>query len=95
MAHKIDSHDAMLRFEPFQSAVDATFWKVLSDNKINVYRLSDDRIPISGWYSSGDAIALSSDSESTTVLPSRICVNSESFSRNGQTTYGFFELSVF
>lgn len=40
----------ILQFEPFSSAVDATFWKALSDQKINVLKLSFDQLPISAHY---------------------------------------------
>ncbi|KAL2919148.1 Autophagy protein 7 [Polyrhizophydium stewartii] len=48
----------LLQFEPFQSAIEATFWHTLGNNKINVYKLDDATVPIQGFYSSGDAFPL-------------------------------------
>ncbi|KAJ1343897.1 E1-like protein-activating enzyme Gsa7p/Apg7p [Batrachochytrium salamandrivorans] len=43
----------VLQYEPFQSAVDTTFWHSLAKNKIDIYKLDDESVPIQGFYSSG------------------------------------------
>ncbi|OAJ39464.1 E1-like protein-activating enzyme Gsa7p/Apg7p [Batrachochytrium dendrobatidis JEL423] len=70
----------ILQYEPFQSAVDATFWHTLGSNKINLYKLDDASVPIQGFYSSGGAYYHINSSHSD-ALPSRLCVSSTSFSK--------------
>jgi len=46
----------ILQFAPFASTVSPAFWHKLTDLKIDVLRLSDAAIPITGAYSAGRTI---------------------------------------
>eukprot|EP00842_Homolaphlyctis_polyrhiza_P003791 jgi/Hompol1/4412/HPOL_003657-RA len=76
------ANSAVLQFESWSSAVEATFWQALGTNKINVYRLDDADVSISGFYSSGDSPLssnTSADADAALVLPARLCVSASSF----------------
>ncbi|CCM07128.1 uncharacterized protein FIBRA_09464 [Fibroporia radiculosa] len=46
----------IVQFAPFSSLVQPAFWHALTDLKIDVLRLSDEAIPVSGSYSSGRSV---------------------------------------
>jgi ubiquitin-like modifier-activating enzyme ATG7 len=58
----------ILKFTPFQSAVDAAFWQSLVSKKLDVLKLSDEEQPLHGYYAigqtavteAGETVALSS-----------------------------------
>ncbi|XP_004364215.1 E1-like protein-activating enzyme G [Capsaspora owczarzaki ATCC 30864] len=60
---------APLQFAPFSSAVDASFWHMLSRQKLDVYKLSDEPHPVLGYYTMGEH----------PDMPARVCVNQAAF----------------
>ncbi|KAJ3090985.1 hypothetical protein HK102_002060, partial [Quaeritorhiza haematococci] len=48
----------ILQFEPFNSAVEATFWLDLSQNKIDVYKLDDSARAVLGYYTTGQSVSV-------------------------------------
>jgi ubiquitin-like modifier-activating enzyme ATG7 len=46
----------IVQFQPFSSLVQPSFWHSLTDLKIDVLRLSDDFLPVSGSYAPGRTI---------------------------------------
>jgi ubiquitin-like modifier-activating enzyme ATG7 len=46
----------IVQFQPFSSLVEPSFWHVLTDLKINVFRLSDEALPITASYTTGRSI---------------------------------------
>ena len=42
-----------LQFYPFTSLVETSFWDLLIKNKINVYKLNNESIPLVGSYRIG------------------------------------------
>ncbi|KAJ3116249.1 Autophagy protein 7 [Phlyctochytrium bullatum] len=74
-----------LQFEPFSSAVDATFWHSLASLKVDNFRLDDGERQITGYYTiggprpSGNAKGAGSNAQNTLTLPSRMCVGHMAF----------------
>ena len=68
----------ILQFEPLSSAVDATFWSALADQKINTYKLDSSERHIFGSY------IISTSREDR--IPSRFCVNSTAFDNTSKAT---------
>ncbi|KAJ7634860.1 hypothetical protein FB45DRAFT_910076 [Roridomyces roridus] len=79
----------IVQFAPFASLVQPAFWHELTTLKIDVLRLSDDALPISGSYSVGRSIT---DRETGTeiALPCNLSVGPESFDKNAQPGSGAF-----
>lgn len=48
----------ILKFTPFQSTVDASFWQSLANKKLNVLKLSNEQLPIQGHYTFGTSTVL-------------------------------------
>lgn len=48
--------DTLLRFSPFQSTLEASFWNVLSKKKLDEYGLDDQIRPISAHYTNGRSV---------------------------------------
>eukprot|EP00056_Hartaetosiga_gracilis_P012904 m.208355 g.208355 ORF g.208355 m.208355 type:complete len:705 (+) comp13764_c3_seq6:89-2203(+) len=61
--------DNFLRFAPMTSSADAAFWKMLSEKKLNEFKLDSTTNTIFGQYSSGYR----------PNMPLRLCVGSDSF----------------
>lgn len=57
----------ILKFTPFQSAVDASFWQSLVNKKLNVLKLSNEQQPMHGHYTFG----------TSTLLPSLFSIPAE------------------
>ncbi|KAI8896160.1 hypothetical protein BC833DRAFT_598598 [Globomyces pollinis-pini] len=77
----------ILKFEPFISSVDGTFWESLGSKKINEYKLNDDHHSIHGFYKGGMR-------NQDNALPSRLMLNSQSFGQSipfHQTTIGILK----
>ncbi|KAJ3285899.1 Autophagy protein 7 [Borealophlyctis nickersoniae] len=78
----------ILQFEPFNSAVESTFWHALTRNKIDLYRLDDTPKDITGYYTTGQSAAgaggasagdAASPSGASEALPARLCVGTGAF----------------
>lgn len=63
---------SILKFAPFSSAVDAGFWHKFTQLKLDVLHLSEDAIPITGYYVNSDAPG----------LPSRLGVEYDALDKN-------------
>ena len=44
----------MLKFAPFSSSADPSFWHALAKQKLNEFKLSDKPVPVVGFYPLGD-----------------------------------------
>ncbi|KAJ3196423.1 Autophagy protein 7, partial [Irineochytrium annulatum] len=66
----------MLQFEPFASAVDATFWHVLGTKKVDAFRLDDSEKQLHAYYVAGGG---SSRTANAPPLPSRLCLGANAF----------------
>ena len=49
----MDSKESLLQFQPFSSFVDVSFWHEFAKRKLNVYKLSEDPIPLRATYACG------------------------------------------
>ncbi|KAI8890848.1 E1-like protein-activating enzyme Gsa7p/Apg7p [Backusella circina FSU 941] len=58
----------ILKFTPFQSAVDAAFWQSLVSKKLDVLKLSDEEQPLHGYYAIGQTAV--TENEESVALPS-------------------------
>ncbi|KAJ3480138.1 hypothetical protein NLI96_g8565 [Meripilus lineatus] len=56
----------IIQFTPFSSLVEPNFWHALTNLKIDVLRLSDESVPITGYYSPGRSIV---DRETGNEIP--------------------------
>ncbi|XP_013775527.1 ubiquitin-like modifier-activating enzyme ATG7 [Limulus polyphemus] len=54
----MDSEEKLLQFAPFSSCLDPGFWYQLTQRKVNIYKLDDSPVSISGFYSNGEAPGL-------------------------------------
>lgn len=67
-----------LQFAPFSSLVSPAFWHKLTDLKIDILKLSDEALPITGTYTAGKAI-IDRETGNEVVLPTSFSVGGESF----------------
>ena len=76
----------LLKFLPFSSVVETTFWHKLSQLKIDVYALNEEPVGITGHYSNDTAVG----------LPSRFNVDYSSFDSATSTSLsrGVIHLSI-
>ncbi|CAG8483984.1 236_t:CDS:10 [Paraglomus occultum] len=81
------SADDILRFAPFSSAVEATFWHALTTQKIDVYKLDDDLKDVLGYYSTGNYVSRDAG-EAAISMPARLCLGSNAFFRNESSLRG-------
>ena len=65
----------ILKFSPFNSAVDASFWQALVAKKLNVLQLSDEHIPVQGYFTIGTT-ALNEQNQAV-PLPCRFSIPAE------------------
>ena len=75
------STDDILRFAPFSSAVEATFWHALTTQKVDVYKLDDDLKDVLGYYSTGNSVSRDAG-EAAISMPARLCLGASAFDRN-------------
>lgn len=73
----------IVQFTPFSSLVQPSFWHELTNQKIDVLRLSDDAITINGSYSIGRTVK-DRESGQEISLGCHLSVGSESFDSNAR-----------
>lgn len=71
----------IVQFAPFSSLVQPSLWHKLSDLKLDVLKLSDVAVPISGSYSIGRTV-VDRETGREIVLPCNLTVGSESFDQD-------------
>ncbi|TEB27722.1 E1-like protein-activating [Coprinellus micaceus] len=67
-----------LQFAPFSTLVSPAFWHKLTDLKIDVLKLSDDALPLTGSYTAGKGIT-DRETGAEVVLPTGFSVGGHSF----------------
>ncbi|KAG6826696.1 hypothetical protein H0H92_014812 [Tricholoma furcatifolium] len=77
----------IVQFAPFSSLIQPSFWHELTNLKIDVLRLSDEAIPISGSYSVGRSVT-DRESGQEIALGCHMSVGSESFNKDVKATPG-------
>ncbi|KAJ6595840.1 hypothetical protein DFH09DRAFT_1135756 [Mycena vulgaris] len=79
----------ILQFAPFASLVQPAFWHELTTLKIDVLRLSDEALPITGSYSVGRSVK-DRETGNEIVLGCNLSVGPESFDKSGQLPSGAY-----
>ncbi|KAF9565773.1 E1-like protein-activating [Agrocybe pediades] len=77
----------IVQFTPFSSLVQPSLWHKLTDLKIDVLKLSDAAVPISGSYSTGRTIK-DRETGQEIALPCNLTVGSESFEEGHKPPHG-------
>ncbi|GLB36667.1 putative E1-like protein-activating [Lyophyllum shimeji] len=77
----------LVQFAPFSSLIHPSFWHELTNLKIDVLRLSDEALPISGSYSVGRSVT-DRESGSEIALACNLTVGSESFDKEIKASPG-------
>lgn len=68
----------LVQFSPFSSLVHPAFWHKLTDLKVDVLRLSDDPVPVTGAYRTGRSIT-DRETGQDIALACSLSVSEESF----------------
>ncbi|KAG0337444.1 Autophagy protein 7 [Podila horticola] len=71
----------LLQFHPWASAVEAPFWQVLTQRKMDVFKLDDSPKPVMGYYSTGQQVKVPGK-DTTVALPARLCLGPAAFPDN-------------
>jgi ubiquitin-like modifier-activating enzyme ATG7 len=71
----------IVQFAPFSSLIQPSFWHELTNLKIDVLRLSDEALPISGSYSTGRSVK-DRETGQEIVLGCNLSVGAESFDQD-------------
>ncbi|KAF8951976.1 Autophagy protein 7, partial [Entomortierella lignicola] len=74
----------VLQFEPWASAVEAPFWQVLTQRKMDVFKLDDSLQPIQGYYFTGQQVRVPGK-DTTIAMPARLCLGTGAFSDDTAT----------
>ncbi|KAF9962752.1 Autophagy protein 7 [Modicella reniformis] len=69
----------LLQFHPWASAVEAPFWQVLTQRKMDVFQLDDTHKPILGYYATGQQVRVPGR-DTSVALPARFCLGTGAFS---------------
>lgn len=75
-----------LQFAPFSSVVSPAFWHKLTDLKIDVLKLSDEAVPITGTYTAGKSI-FDRETGQEVLLGTGFSVGGESFDASSTTSH--------
>ncbi|KAF9942943.1 Autophagy protein 7 [Mortierella alpina] len=68
----------LLQFHPWASAVEAPFWQVLTQRKMDIFKLDDSHKPVLGYYSTGQQVRVPGK-DTTIALPARLCLGTGAF----------------
>ncbi|KAG0294117.1 Autophagy protein 7 [Dissophora globulifera] len=68
----------VLQFHPWASAVEAPFWQVLTQRKMDIFKLDDSVKPVLGYYSTGQQVRVPGK-DTTVALPARLCLGPAAF----------------
>lgn len=71
----------IVQFAPFSSLVEPSFWHALTNLKIDVLRLSDDAVDLSGSYSTGRSVK-DRETGNDIALGCNLTVGGEAFIKN-------------
>ncbi|KAG0077478.1 Autophagy protein 7 [Podila epicladia] len=71
----------LLQFHPWASAVEAPFWQVLTQRKMDVFKLDDSPKHVMGYYSTGQQVKIPGK-DTTVALPARLCLGPAAFPEN-------------
>ncbi|KAG0369639.1 Autophagy protein 7 [Gamsiella multidivaricata] len=71
----------LLQFHPWASAVEAPFWQVLTQRKMDVFKLDDSHRPILGYYTTGQQVRVPGK-DTSVALPARLCLGTGAFADN-------------
>lgn len=75
----------LLQFHSWASAVEAPFWQVLTQRKMDVFKLDDSHKPILGYYATGLQVRVPGK-DTTVALPARLCLSTGAFSDESDST---------
>ena len=73
----------IIQFQPFASLVEPAFWHALTNLKIDVLKLSDDFIPITGSYAPGRTI-VDRESGQEIAMASTLTLAGDAFAEDTQ-----------
>jgi ubiquitin-like modifier-activating enzyme ATG7 len=73
----------LLKYQTLSSFVSVSFWFRLSQNKLSDYKLSEDPIPLRGYYNVGSSTSGSHHQQSQ-ELPSQFFLEGEGFDKDPQ-----------
>ncbi|KAG5636737.1 hypothetical protein H0H81_006995 [Sphagnurus paluster] len=82
----------IVQFAPFSSLIQPSFWHELTNLKIDVLRLSDEALPVSGSYTVGRSIT-DRESGNEIALGCHLSVGSESFDKDYKVSPGSIPVS--
>ncbi|KAI1317857.1 Autophagy protein 7 [Mortierella claussenii] len=68
----------VLQFHPWASAVEASFWQVLTQRKMDIFKLDDSLKTILGYYSTGHQVRVPGK-DTSVALPARLCLGTGAF----------------
>ncbi|KAF8936561.1 Autophagy protein 7 [Dissophora ornata] len=68
----------LLQFHPWASAVEAPFWQLLTQRKMDVFKLDDSPKPVLGYYSTGQQVRVPGK-DTSVALPARLCLGTGAF----------------
>ncbi|KAG0246054.1 ubiquitin-like conjugating enzyme [Mortierella sp. GBAus27b] len=74
----------LLQFHPWASAVEAPFWQVLTQRKMDVFKLDDSHKDILGYYATGQQVRVPGK-DTTVALPARLCLGPGAFADEAES----------
>ncbi|CEP09205.1 hypothetical protein [Parasitella parasitica] len=78
----------ILKFTPFNSSVDASFWQSLVEKKLNILKLSSESQVIQGYYT--HAITATNEENETLSIPSRFHIPAEGLEEDSHVKMGYY-----
>lgn len=73
----------IIQFQPFSSLVEPAFWHALNNHKIDVLKLSDEFIPVTGSYAPGRTI-VDRETGQDIAMPSALTLGGDALNENPQ-----------